>query len=155
MLWQKIFNIAAAISTVLSLCAFLAALFIWFASRRRESSIVQKIKGEGIVRARDVVDILKQFGSDEHRFKALQQISEIEGIRAEGVLDKVKSEIDFGPFSLSEQINRRKQLVIAGTVLIIFALIAFLASQIGKPTPQPPPTPSPTATPRDSSRAFA
>lgn len=130
MLWQKIFGVAAEITSVLSLCVFLGALFIWFSSRKRESSIVQKIRGAGIVNAETIINILKQFKSDEPRLKALQESLVYDKARAEGILEKVKTEIDVGRFSLSEQIDLRKNLLIAGVVLVALAVTAaFVAHQ--------------------------
>lgn len=137
--WPKIFGVAAAITSILSLCSFFGALFVWLSSRRRESSILQKIEGEGIVKAETIIKILKEFESDESRLKALQEMLGYDGARAKGVLNKVKSEIDVGPLSLSEQIHLRKGLLITALVLVALAVTAAVAWQSSKiPIPKDP-----------------
>lgn len=129
MLWPKILEIAAAITSVLSLCAFLGALFVWFSTRKRESSILQRVKQEGIANAKTVIEILKAFESDQIRLEALQQVLGYDRARSEGVLKKMKPEIGAGRFSLSEQVDLRKRLLMIGIVLVALAMTAALASR--------------------------
>src|ERR1700722_13143073 len=121
--WTTIFGYAAGISSILSLVAFMASLFVWLQSRQRQTSVVETIKGEGIVDAERVVDILKQFRSDEARLQALEKVLGYDRARAEGVLEKVKPNGDAGKLSLVNQAHISRQLSKTGIFLLILALI--------------------------------
>src|SRR5712692_2948929 len=112
-MWPLIFKYAAGITSGLSFFAFVAALYVWLQSRQREHSILQTIRGEGVVDTQTVVRILKEFASDEHRIKALQEMLKYDEGRAKGVVEKVKR-VDVGNFSLNTQTHVTHRLILAG-----------------------------------------
>lgn len=130
MAWTTVLSYAAGISTVLSLGAFLSVLFIWLQSRARESSVLEIVKGQGIVNAESVVHVLKVFSTDEGRLGALRELTGYEIHRAEGVLEKVKSNVDLQKFSSVGQTHLRKRLNAAGLFLIVLALTSVGLSKL-------------------------
>lgn len=125
-----ILKYAAGVTTILSLLSFLGGLYVWLQSQRKEKSVVDTIKGEGIVQAEGVVAILKEFKSDDTRLQALQQILGYSKDRASDVLDKVKSNIDVRRFSLDSQGQLQRRLVVTGIVLITLAVLSIVASRV-------------------------
>lgn len=123
-----ILQYAAGVTTVLSLLSFFGALYVWVYSQHKEQSIVDAVTGEGIVQAKTVVKILKQFKADESRLAALERVLGYSRERAADVLGKVKPNTDLGKFSLAQQVNIQKKLLIIGIVLILFATLSIVAS---------------------------
>ena len=123
-------NYAAGVGSAISLVAFIVALYVWFQSRERERSVLESVKGQGIVHAESVVHVLKVFSTDETRLQALREVLGYDENRAEGVLTKVKSNVDLQKFSAISQSHLQKRLVIVGTYLMGFALIAGLTSTV-------------------------
>jgi hypothetical protein len=124
-----ILQYAAGVTTVLSLLSFFGGLYVWLQSQKREQSVVDVIKGEGIVQAATVVRILKEFKSDETRLAALQQVLGYSKDRAADVLDKVKPNVDVGKLSLVNQVNLQRRLLLTGVILIFLAALSILASR--------------------------
>jgi len=125
--WKYAFDIALKIGTILSLVSLLSVLLTWFLSKKKESSIIDIIKGENVVHPESVVTILMQFKSDKERLKALSEILSHEKNISESILKKVKSKLDIGIFSLNNQRNIRKLSIILSTMFILLTLIALLA----------------------------
>ena len=111
------------------LISFLGGLYVWLQSQKKEKSVVDTIKGEGIVQAEGVIQILKQFNSDETRLQALQQMLGYSKDRASDVLDKVKSNVDVRQFSLDNQVQLQRRLLVTGIVLFMLAILAIVASK--------------------------
>ncbi len=130
-MWTQIFKYAAGISSGLSLVAFLAALYVWLQSQKSERSILGTIKGKGIIDAETIVQVLKQFSSDESRLEALQKVLGYDQSRASDVLKKVKSDVDVEKFSFVDQTHFLHRLVITGVVLLILAAIAAFGFKAG------------------------
>jgi hypothetical protein len=104
-MWPLIFKTAAGISSVLSLLAFLAALFAWLQSKKHERSIVGIVQGEGIIKPKEVVNILKTFNSEEARITALDKIVDYDQSRAKAALKKIKPNIDTAAHDLRIEIQ--------------------------------------------------
>lgn len=126
---STILKYAAGVTTILSLISFLGGLYVWLQSQKKEKSVVDTIKGEGIVQAEGVIQILKQFNSDETRLQALQQMLGYSKDRASDVLDKVKSNVDVRQFSLDNQVQLQRRLLVTGIVLFMLAILAIVASK--------------------------
>jgi hypothetical protein len=126
--WPQALKIAAGIGSMLSLCAFLGVLYTWLASRRSERSVVETVRGQGIVEADTVVRVLKQFDSDDKRIEALHEMLGYDRERASDVVAKVKADIDVEALVVEQHTDSRKWLLIVSMVLIIFTLAAFVAS---------------------------
>jgi hypothetical protein len=134
---QIILKYAAGVSSILSLLAFLAGLFVWLQSQKKERSVVDVIRGEGIVQADTVVKIVKQFKDDDKRLEALKEILKYSDARAKDVLDKVKPNVDVGKFSLTQQAQIQRQLIIAGVVLIVIGALSIIGSRAAGAKVQP------------------
>jgi carboxypeptidase family protein len=122
--WAQVFKYAASISSVLSLAAFLGALYIWLQSRKSEQSVVEIVKGQGVVDAATVVRVLKQFKSDEARLAALQHMLGYDASRAADVLQKVKANVDVQKLSLQSRTDTSRRLANTGVVMVILTAIA-------------------------------
>jgi hypothetical protein len=125
---------AAGVTTILSLLAFLGGLYAWLQSQKRERSLVDIVKGEGIVQGESVVGILEQFESDDARLNALQHVLGYSKDRAADVLLKVKPNVDVGKLFRVNELQLQRRFLITGLVLIILAGLAVLASRRGTKT---------------------
>lgn len=137
-----ILRYAAGVTTILSLLSFLGGMFVWLQSQKREKSIVDTIKGEGIVDVTTVLKVLKQFKTDEARLSALQHVLGYSKDRASDVLDKVKPNVDVGRFSLVSQKQLQRRLVGTGIVLVLLAGLSVAFGGYRVEGSQPPPVSS-------------
>lgn len=128
--WETILGYAAGITSAVSLAAFVAALYIWFQSRARETSVVETVRGQGIVNAELVVPLLKTFDTDEKRLEALREITGYDQKRAEGLLEKVKSNVDLEKFSSARQVNLQKRLNWTALFLLLLAVLCVGISKL-------------------------
>lgn len=126
--WAEALKIAAGVGSVLSLCAIFGVLYVWLATRRLDRSIVETVRGQGIVEAASVVRVLKEFSSDEKRIEALQAMLGYDRERASDVVAKVKSDINVEHFVENQEAGRKAWLVIVSAVLIALTVIAYFAS---------------------------
>jgi TPR repeat protein len=78
-------------------------------------------KGEGIVNAESAVEMFKTLTTDEARLEFFEKLNPYEKTRAEGVLEKVKANVDLEKFSSTAQVNLQKRFNWAALFLIILA----------------------------------
>jgi hypothetical protein len=128
--WTTVLSYASAISTALSLAAFISVLYVWLQSRARERSLLETVKGEGLIKPESVVQVLGTFTTDEARIQALREITGYDQRRAEGILDKVKSNVDLHKFSVLIQGQLQKRLTRTGIFLIVLAVLSLGASKL-------------------------
>jgi hypothetical protein len=157
--WLKVLQIASGITTIMGLCAFVAVLYLWYASRQKERSIRQIVTGEGIIRPESVVEILKQFSNEEARLEALQRILGHDTGLSEKIIKRI-SKVDVGTFSVEQQHLWTRRLFVVGMVLLALSLVAAVYSkratnvsssseeskQSGRRVPKPDQIPQATAT---------
>jgi hypothetical protein len=126
--WLKVLQIASGITTLIGLCAFIAVIYLWYASRQKERSLREVVAGEGVVRPESVVDILKQFTSDSARMEALQRILGYDKRLSERIVAKV-SNVDVGSFATGQQQLWTRRLLVVGSVLLLLSLVAAIYSR--------------------------
>jgi hypothetical protein len=125
--WAIVLKTAAGVSSLLSLAAFLVALYFWREAARKYPSIRELI-GDERVSERQMVRILREF-KDEHRVQALGLL--LGESRAHQLLDKVKGDLD--PIALEVTRNQtyaQRFTTLLLALVIIAALSVFAERQL-------------------------
>lgn len=121
--WITVLKLSAGVTTALSACTLLGALYLWLASQKREKSLRYIVDGENVVAPDQVIGILKTFLEDEARLGALKAILGNDEEKSKRIIAKVKKDVDVGQFSLKQQDNWTRQLLVVGLILLLFGII--------------------------------
>jgi len=118
-------SVLPLITGPLTLVAFVAWLVTrWLFERQKEKSLVEALKGEGIVKAGEAVKILEQFKSDESKLTALKEMLNYDNATANKILEKAKSITEVGGVML----QRLKIAQSAFQVVLVLCLFLLLTS---------------------------
>src|SRR5690349_20530844 len=93
MMFASLLEVAAKVSSVLSLVAFLGALLFWLSLRKKKASVYSTILGANVNDPTAVIAILRLFNDDKDRLEALTRLLEGDREKARGVLQKIGSDI--------------------------------------------------------------
>jgi len=105
-------------------------LFYQIQINSAERSIRQVVEGEGILKADQVIEILKQFTSDEARLEALKALTGHDETKAKSILTKVKNNVDIESYTKVSGSNYRSAFLVSGVLLLVIALVGFLYASL-------------------------
>jgi len=103
----------------------LAYLYFLQQFRRTESSVRKIIEGEGLFNADQVLNILGQFSDDTNRLEALKALTNYDNNKAQGLLTKIKDNIDVSHLQKLSVDHYRHMSGLTAIVFLLLAIFAF------------------------------
>ena len=130
----EVLQVLSGISSFFGLIAVLAYYLLHAKSQRVEQSIAEQIEGEPLFNAKQILDIIGKFETDEGRIKALKHVGRFGQERAEAFLTKVKDNVDLTGLAKLSVGHSRQITATLAVVFIVFAVVAyFYARHIDPP----------------------
>ena len=136
---MSIVQILPLITGPLTAVAFIGWLIARLFGHRKEKSLVESLRGAGIVQPGEVVKILEQFTSDEAKIKALRELLKYDNATAAKILEKAKSVTEVGRISL-QQLKIAQWSFLGICLLLLLLTVVGLVAYAGGGTPLIPPS---------------
>lgn len=147
------------VSTFFGVVGLLAYLYYTLQLRSAERSISSLIAGDALFTAKQIVEILEQFGNDHQaRLEALKELTKYGTAQAAALLKKVEGNVDVNKLTAASNKNYRQIALWMAIFFILLALITFAYHKTPTPDPSPPvpiPTPGPASAPAPAAPASA
>ena len=125
--WIRALQVAASITTVISLVAFAIALYLRYLTASKEGSLRQLIAGEGIVDPGAVIAILQQFADDALRLQALGKLLGYDRTLSLRVLTKVTPEISTEAILMARQKDAARRVSIAAALIFALSVVGLVS----------------------------
>lgn len=113
----------AGVSSALGLLSLLAYFYLFSQSRRVERSVRQIVEGEGLFNASLVLEILKQFSTDQARLEALVHLKDLDEHKARVVYGKIKKNVDVTQLQRITDTHRLRAMGLTGVVLLLLGVL--------------------------------
>jgi hypothetical protein len=133
--WAVALNVASGISTFLGIAAFVAVLFFWSESNKKQRSLQEALVHAAFTA--EETKIILEITPEADRYKTLKAILQSRGKDAERVLGLVRTDIDPLASQLVSSRERSRRFAVAAVVFLALAVLAYAAA--GENRPRPPP----------------
>ena len=136
------------VSTFFGVVGLLAYLYYELQLRSAERSISSLIAGDALFTAKQIVEILEQFGDDHQaRLEALKALTKYGTAQAAALLKKVEGNVDVNKLNAISNKNHRQIALWTAIFFILLALITFWYYKTPNPVVEPLPVPIPASAP--------